>query len=134
MTNLTEIFELGSDYAVPNDFLSDTRDFFCREKSRCALPEMVEGLNRIRDWFDMANTTGTINISHPGLDMEFNYLYLMETINNGCVRSLYLEVKEIRAEMKAMLSKDNLDEYKRLDDFWEVLETTFKLMSRNSSN
>jgi len=134
MTNLTEIFELGSDYAVPNEFLSDTRDFFCREKSKCALPEMVEGLNRIRDWFDMANTSGTINITHPGLEIEFNYLYLMETISNGRVRSLYLEVKEIRTEMKALLSKDNLDEYKRLDNFWEVLETTFKMISRGSTS
>ena|SRR5690606_10844924 len=134
MTNLTEIFELGSDYAVPNEFLSDTRDFFCREKSKCALPEMVEGLNKIRDWFDMAHTKGVINIKHDELDLEFNYLYLMESISNGSVRGLYLDVKEIRAELKFLLSKDNLDQYKRLDDFWEVLETTFRMMSRKSSN
>ena len=134
MTNLTEIFELGSDYAVPNEFLSDTRDFFCNEKKKCAFPDLVESINRIRDWFDMANTSGTINISHAGMDLEFNYLYLMETISNGCVRSLYLEVKEIRTELKALLSTGNVEEYKRLDDYWELLETTFRMMSRKSSN
>lgn len=134
MTNLTEIFELGNDYAVPNEFLSDTRDFFCREKKKCAFPELVESINRIWNWFEIANTHGVINIHHAELSIQFNYLYIMESVGNGCIRSLYLEVKEIRTELKALLSSANVEEYKRLDEFWEVLETTFRLMSRKSGN
>ena len=132
MTNLTEIFQFLNDYDEESrlDQLQASKNFFCSSvKNRSIFIDQVKAIDKIEGWMIAAIVDSGIFTLSDG-DNDIDFMVLCDSLSDGRIREMYIQIKGIRAEMLAITTPETLEEFKALNEFWESLELAFQVMMK----
>ena len=127
MTNLIEIFQFLNDYEpkqIKENFQSSRNYFLARNRMICA--EMVRYITEVHNWYcELSNDSGyTLSDGTH----RVNFLLICQSISTKQVSQMHGNIKAIRAEMLSVTTAESLDEFKKLNQFWESLELSLQVM------
>jgi len=120
MSKLIEIFQIARDYN--QETLWDTTVFFSKPLPRKkAYADVLKHISSVEHWADnVFADKGTVSLSDGDHSVDFNYL--IHTLDSGEVKGLYNQVRVIRSEIMMAATKEEFEEMKRLQEFWEAME------------
>ena len=122
MTNLIEALELARTFQENDAMMQRTKQFFTVSPQHGKV--FADHIDIIRKLEDFLLTLGNedARISLTDDDYSVDYYFLVDQLQNGSIRNFYMDIKLIRAEMLALTTPDGLEEFKKLNEFWEKLE------------
>lgn len=131
MTNVTEIFQFLNDYDEERRAIKidGSKNLFCTTgKNRSIFIDQVKAIDKIDAWIDQVLQDGPYLLSDG--DNYLDFIFLCDSLSDGRIREMYIQIKGIRAEMLAITTPETLQEFKALNEFWESLELSFQVMMK----
>ena len=129
MTNLVEIFQFIKEYGNSKELFQDSKSFFCdTKKNRACFIDQINDIVMIESWIGAITEEGNFMLTNGG--HRIDYLFVCGSVANGRIQRMYLSIKSIRAEMLSMTTSDTLEQFKKLNDFWETLELSLQVMMK----
>ena len=126
MSNLPEIFQIARDNNP--EILWDTRAFFSKPLPRKkAYADVIKSIDTVEKWTERI-LSDSASISLVDGDHSIDFLYLTETLANGHVKQIYSFCRMIRSEILMAATKEEFEEMKRLQEYWEGLECSLSVL------
>lgn len=128
MTNLIESIQLVKVSAENEMATRNTKYFFGTNARYTKLfYEQHQIIKRVEAFLNsLMNKDANYKLGDREYTLDF--FFLLDSLQTGKVRGLYLDVKSLRAEMLAITTPENLETFKRLNDFWEQIELSLGVL------
>jgi hypothetical protein len=133
MTNLIEIFQFLNDYdedSRSNLFKRSVDMFGPTGHSRSSFIDQIKAVERIESWFTSLVSDSLYTLSDG--DYSIDFVFLCESLQAGRIRDMYINIKAIRAEMLAIATPDTFEEFKKLNEFWQSMELSLRVVVRSA--
>jgi hypothetical protein len=129
MSKLTEIFQMVEDYQEERVY--ETRDFFSKPLSRRkAYSEVLGFIDNFERWMTtITDDKGRYSLTNG--DYSVDFLALDESVSNGTIKKLYGESRVIRSEILMAATKEEFEEMKKLQTFWEGIECSLMMLAKS---
>lgn len=110
--------------------LFETRDFFSKPLARKkAYAEVLESIGNFQRWIDSITAdNGRHSLTNGEHSVDFIFLY--DSVANGTVKRLYGECRVIRSEILMAATKEEFEEMKKLQTFWEGIECSLMVLAQ----
>lgn len=130
MTNLLESITLVKHFLENDLMIQRTRDFFKVSASyKKIFSDQMDAIREIEEYLlQLSGDSAPFTLCDD--EYQVNYMVLVDSIKNGTLNRYYLEVKSIRAEMISITKADTLEEFKKLNEYWEQIELSIGVILR----
>jgi hypothetical protein len=130
MTNLLESITLVKHFMENDLMMQRTRDFFKVSSAyKKIFSDQIDAIREIQEYLNqLTNKFSAFGLTDG--EYEVNYMMLVDSIKNGTLNRYYLECKSIRAEMISITNANNLEEFKKLNEYWEQIELSIGVIIR----
>jgi hypothetical protein len=118
MTNLLNIFEYCKDNE--KDLVNESMDFLQKHKSKVLTVELKSRMTDVHRFHVALCAKDTYTLSYNDIDIDF--IHLIEQIQEGKISQYISLARIIKAEMVLVINADNLEEFKKLNNYWDSLQ------------